>query len=913
MLPLPTLLLTTKLYCPPADANWVARPKLLACLQDGLRTKLTLISAPPGFGKTTLTSQWLAGCSLPSAWLSLDEGDNDLIQFLRYLVAAVRTCTPAACPTTQSLLAATNLPGVDYLADVLVSELTTLTEPMILALDDFHAIRASEVHQVMRHLLRYRPPALHLVILTRTDPPLHLGRLRAAQQITEIRAGDLRFAVDETRRFLDQRLGQALDEDALNLLHARTEGWITALQLSSIALQRQEPHRFLSQFHGNDRLLVGYLVEEVMERLAEPLRNFLLYTALVDRFCAPLADVLLADCQPPGSSQTLIAQLEAQNLFIIPLDQGGEWMRYHDLFRDFLRHQLKRVASPATLAHLHQRASAWFAEVGLIEEALHHAVAAGDESAAAELVITQLHPMLDSQIPALTLARWLALFPATAIQAQPQLRLAQAWLSAFGIVPSGPAVPLEDIARLIQADLTLPVARRQALMADLNLLRGAFAYWGGDAHQSIALLQAGLAQQSPTHLFARSQALLHLAGAHACIGEQAVGHTLLRTALAEAKTQQRPTLMILLGGLAILHLLAGELSEVIHTAYEAVAAMDELGGRALWQDVGFAEMWYAWGHYLLGIAHYEQNDLVAATHHWQQVETMRYRTNPGVSHGSLLGLALIAQAHDAPGETLAYAQAAREFAAKVHRPMSLALSASFEARLALLNGQAADALRRTQSLEVTADQGIAFGVELPPLTRLRALSTAATPAILLEGAALAATCLRNAENAHNTQQVIQLCALQALILHGLRRTEEAFDALARSLTLGESGGFVRTFVDLGAPMAGLLRLFQATRGQSDQVKRVLAAFPPAQDAAERRALTSQYAKLYGITPLTPRELELLALIRQRLSIDEIAATLVISPNTVKKHANNVYTKLGVRNRREALAKAEELSLLPPLD
>jgi LuxR family maltose regulon positive regulatory protein len=370
----PTLLLTTKLYRPRVDVNWPPRPTLLACLDAGLTHKLILLSAPPGFGKSTLVSQWLDNLGLgildfglngahdhpksnirhlKSCWLSLDEGDNQLVQFLRYLIAAVRTCEPAACPNTQSLLGAPQLPGVGYLADILVSELNTLPVELVLVLDDYHLIRSDEVHGVMRHLLRYRPEQLHLVILSRSDPPLHLGRLRIEQQITELRAGDLRFAVEETRQFLDRRLGQSLDNAALNLLHARTEGWITALQLSSIALQGQDPQQFLATFRGNDRLLVGYLVEEVMAHLAEPLRDFLLCTALVDRFCASLADALLADRQPPDSSQALIAQVEAQNLFIIPLDQTGDWFRYHDLFRDFLRHQLKRSASPATLRRLH--------------------------------------------------------------------------------------------------------------------------------------------------------------------------------------------------------------------------------------------------------------------------------------------------------------------------------------------------------------------------------------------------------------------------------------------------------------------------------------------------------------------------------------------------------------------------------
>lgn len=920
-----TPLLTTKLYRPRMNDNWIQRHDLIARLDSGLMRKLILLSAPPGFGKSTLVSQWLdhidsnAAFAIPTSniknlnncWLSLDESDNQLVLFLRYLIAAVQTCEPTACPTTQSLLGAAQSPGVDHLADVIVSELNRLTAELILVLDDYHLIRSAEVHQVMRHLLRYMPPQLHLVIISRTDPPLHLGRLRIEQQITELRSADLRFAVEETRKFLDRLLDHSLENDVLKLLQDRTEGWVTALKLSSIALQSQDPHQFLDRFHGSDRLLIGYLVEEVLERQTAPMRDFLLRTALVDRFCAPLADALLTDRPLTDSSQTLIAQLEAQNLFVIPLDQHGEWLRYHDLFRDFLRHQLKRTESPETLALLHKAASLWYAEKGQIDDALHHALSAGDDAAAAELVITHLHSMLDRQIPALTLTRWLDLFPAATIQRHPGLLLAQLWLSAFGIASVGPPVQLAKIERAIQSVPFLSSDRRQAYCADLTLLRGIFTYWDGKPSAAITLLQAALEQQPPTHLFARAQAMIHLAGAYGRSGENTLGLRLLRTALIEAKAQQHPTMMILFGGLAIIHLQAGELNEVVHAARQAVAAVDELGGRAAWQDIGFVDVWCAWAHYLLGMVHYEQNDLAAATHHWRQVETMRYRTNPGVYHDTLLGFALIALANDAPAETLAYAQAAREFAVEVRRPNLLATSASFEVRLALLNDQTADALRQTQEIELTVDQVTTFGMELPYLTRLRALLAAATPGALTQALTLAATSLSQAENAHNALQVIRFVVLKALILHRLQRTEEAFDALANALTLGDPGRFVRTFLDLGAPMADLLSQFGTARGQSLYVKELLSTFPQTNSLAEHRALTAHYAKRHGVTPLTPREIELLGLIRQRLSIKEIAQALVISPNTVKKHNNNIYTKLGVRNRRAAVGKAEELGLLPP--
>lgn len=918
----PTLLLTTKLYRPPTNAHWIARPDLMDRLDAGLRHNLILLSAPPGFGKSTLVSQWLdkieaatasSNQPLKSCWLSLDEGDNQLVQFLRYLIAAVRTCEPAACPTTLSLLGAAHLPGVDYLADLVVSELSVITIDLVLILDDYHLIRSDEVHRVIRHLLRYLPSQMHVVILARTDPPLHLGRLRMEQQITELRASDLRFTVEETRCFLDQRLGQTLDEDLVRLVHVRTEGWVTALQLSSSAIQHQTPHQFLDQFHGHNRLLVGYLVEEVMERIGEPLRDFMLSTALVDQFCAPLADALLADRLPMGSSQALIEQVEAHNLFIIPLDQTGDWLRYHDLFRDFLRHQLKRTASPARVAQLHQIASAWFAGMARLEDALRHALAAGDEDAAAELVFAQFHTMLERKHPGPTLTRWLSLFPAASIQTRPGLRLAQLWLSSFGI---GPVIPLAQLANLehqLQHDTTLTPARRQALQLDLKLLLGVLAYWNGEPQRAILMLRTTLDQLSPTHHFARTQVLIHLAAAQVCTGETGVAYTLLRAALAEAKAQQQAIQIILFGGLAILHLHAGNLTEVVNLATQAVTTMDEPHTAADWQGIGFVETWYSWAHYLLATVWYEQNNLALATHHWQRVEAMRYRANPSIFFSSLLGLALVAQAKGIVGEALAYAQAAHEFAAEMRRPALLERSTTFAVRLALLNGQVADAEYRTQEIKTAVNQGMQLEIELPALTRIQALLAVGTPTALTEGLAFATTCLHHAEAVHNTRQVIQICALQALFLHALQRTEEALEVLDRALALSELGGFIRTFTDLGAPMADLLRRLGATRGQSPRVKLLLASFPATRDPVERRALTTHYAKLYGITPLTPREIELLTLIRQRLSIDEIATQLVISSHTVKKHANNIYTKLGVRNRREAILKAETLSLLPPLN
>lgn len=915
VLPTPTLLIATKLHRPSQRESWVVRPHLITRLNAGLDRQLTLISAPAGFGKTTLAGQWVANCAQPVAWLSLDPHDNDPIQFLQYFVAAVRTCIPDVCPHTHDLLTALRPPALEHLINSLVSELSAISSPFLIVLDDYHHIRSSEVHSILRRLLQYQPPALHLVILTRFDPPLHLGRLRIGQHITELRASDLRFGTEEVNDFLDHRLdhlkANEVSDEIIKTLHARTEGWIVGLELASISLQQQGASDFLARFHGSDRLLVGYLVEEVMVNLPEVLQEFLLRMSLMDRFCAPLADALVADDDPSSPSSALIARLEEMNLFIVSLDEGRYWYRFHDLFRDFLLFQLRQQQPQRELAQLHRRASGWFADAGLIEDALRHALAAGDEAAAAELVTTQFHSMIDQQLPGPTLLRWLALFPAATIQAQPSLLLAQVWLSAFGIGPAAPPTQLADLETRIQQEPSFSPARRQTLLTDLNLLRGILAYWNGDSQRAIEILHAAREQQSPKHAFARAQLLLHLAAAYTCTGQIAEGFTLLRTALAEEQARQRPSLLILLGGLAILHLRRGELAEVIHAAQQSIAAVEAAEDRGDWQDIGFVDIWHAWAHYLLGAAYYEQNELAAAAQHWQRVESMRYHTNPGVYHDSLLGLALIAQANGTPDQATTLAGAAREFAVEMRRPGLMVFSDSFEVRLALRNGEAKGLGRRTRGFKTTANQGMIIGLEVPPLTRLRAQLAETEPEGLLKALAFSKTCLHHAESTHNVYQLIQILVLQALILHRLRRTEEAFDVLAQALVLAEPDGFMRTFLDLGAPLAELLREFSIQRGASTYATRVLAAFPQELDPIPQRDLAAEYAQRYGITPLTPRELEVLELVGQRLTLAEIADNLVISLSTVKNHTHNIYSKLGVRSGRKAVARAREIGLLPP--
>jgi LuxR family maltose regulon positive regulatory protein len=914
MSPSNDVLLTTKLHRPGDDPVWVARPRLLAQLDRGLRCQRILVSAPSGFGKTTLVGQWLLQLEqseLRTAWLSLDEGDNRLSQFLRYLAAAVRGALPDACPTTRALLAAPELPQTTYLADVLASELAALPAPLVLVLDDYHLITAPEVHALVEHLLRYPPPPLHLVILTRADPPLHLARLRVQRSLAELRAGDLRFDSEETGAFLSRQLGHPLNSDLAQALQTRTEGWAGGLQLAGIALQHEDPHRFLARFHGGDRLLSAYLLEEVLGQLPPALMVFVLRTALLERFCGPLAERLLDAGSPPGSGQAMLDELVSRNLFLAPLDDTGTWYRYHDLFHDFLHAQLYRHGDAALVPELHRRAGAWLAAAGLIDEALRHLLAAGELDAAADLVGQQLHRMLDHAVEHTALIGWLAQFPATSLESHPDLLLAQAWQLAFRFDLAALAALLARLDALLAAEPAEPAERHRLRQADRDYLHGYVAYWRGDFPRAHAVLRHAYACMPETRALAHAHVVLHLALATAQLGQPDPARVLLRDALAASEARQRPTQLILLGALAILELTAANLSAATQTLGRLLAVADEWLAESAWQEVGIVATWHAWAHCFLGQVAYERNDLAAARSHWEQLAARRYLASPRAAHEALVGLALVAQARGEGEAAAASAEMARAFAVETRNPLAMAVSAALETRLALLAGRQAEAVRRSEELPTTISVGPAAVQELPPVTRLRALLADGAPASLTAALRLARSCLAQAEEAHNTRQIIALLALQSLVLQAARRPDEAAHTLGRALALGERAGFTRTFLDLGLPMAELLRAYAAGHSRAAYARRLLAAFAGESGHAPAPTLPDVTPVPAEVMPLTPRELELLVLIDQRLTIQEIAERLVISTNTVKRHTSNIYAKLGAGNRREACARARDLGLVPP--
>lgn len=490
--------LRTKLQPPHRITAWISRPHLLNQLTAGLQRRLILVSAPAGSGKTSLLSTWLSNASLPAAWLSLDRGDDDLATFLTYFVAAIRTLFPQSCEQTLAMLELPELPATRDIANSLVNEISRLPQDFILLLDDYHLIHKPEAHRLMLALVYRLPAHLHLVISTRTDPPLPLARLRAQRWMTELRTDDLRFSVAEAQALLEQELGTSVEAEATELLVERTEGWAVGLQLAALSMRGySDPVTFARAFRDNvNRHVLEYLTSDVLARQPEAIQDFLLRTSIFDRFSASLGDALSQEDVPADvtdnkkvDSAAILKRLERSNLFVSSLDDTGEWYRYHHLFRDTLREQLTRTRGREFVMQLHAKASAWFARQGLIEEALQHALAAGDADLAASLVEQHKHDWLNNEQWG-SLDRALNLLPDDVVQRRPALLLAKAliWQVQGRITQTKPLV---DKAEALLEASTTPDAAHVGMRGEIDLLRS-FAAGSGFVEAAQAHAQRAL-------------------------------------------------------------------------------------------------------------------------------------------------------------------------------------------------------------------------------------------------------------------------------------------------------------------------------------------------------------------------------------------------------------------------------------
>lgn len=896
-----TPILTTKLSIPPKRPDWIVRLRLLNQLDKGLGRKLTLISAPAGSGKTTLAASWLHGLggrkqgAARIAWLSLDQEDNDPVRLLAHLVAALQKLDPKLGQAVQAYLKTPHGLNLNHLMTLLINDLAQPAEPgtnhkprqSILALDDYHLITQGGLQTALAFFLENVPPHFHVVIATREEPALPLPRLRVRREMTEIRPQDLRFTSDETVAFLKRTMGLALAAEEMRLLEDHTEGWVAGLQMAALSLRGREtaenaelqtlqPAWPQEAFGSGGRDIIDYLAAEVLRQQPEEIRAFLRQTAILDRFNASLCEAVTGR----SDGQFVLTYLERANLFLIPLDEQHQWYRYHHLFADFLRTELKELEQQA----LHVLASRWHEVHGSMPEAIKHAQAGRDHETAVRLIRRGAEEAC--RVGAYSsLLGWVNALPEKVVRAHSDLLVHKGWI----LYLRGEIVTGEAYAALAVAN-----ERPEALPLHRGMLQGFLAYLAinrDEPAQAVKFAEAALTFLSDSESFYRTTALSHLGQAQRLIGDrQAAIHTLRQTiALGQRLGHHLPTLEAL-GYLALLLYQQGNLREAISSCEQAARQFLDAHGHPL-PVAGFI-------YVPLGMLYYEINDLPRAYYHLTTGIALCQQM--GTVYATLAGQRTLIKLHYAQGELEAAWEvlaAAREMAEPSENQRRIRTVTAIRAELQLRQGQTAAAALTLSSLPALA----AGRSEQENLTYARLLLAQDQPQA-------AADLLRQIELIARQQgrqgSLIAVYLLQALTQRALQQPEAARACLEQAICLAAPEGYRRPFLDEGAAIAALLPRSQQVAPAF--VVNLLEAFAKHSNGEHP---ASAVAKQPLVEPLSETQRTILRLVADGLSNRNIAARLAITEGTTKWHLNQIYGKLSVGSRTQAVAQARQLNLL----
>ena len=888
-------LLQSKLHVPPLRRTLLPRPRLSSQLDGSLDAALTLVSAPAGFGKTTLLSEWSSRSPLSgrsTAWVSLDERDNDPASFWAYVVAALQTVAPDLGAAAMPLLQSPQAPAHAGL-EQLLNDLQAHGQDLQLVLDDYHVIHDTTVHEGLALLLDHLPAHVHVILGTRVDPPLQLARLRARGQLVEVRAADLRFTSQEAADYLQGPMGLSLTEQDVAALDGRTEGWAAALQLAALSMQgRRDVSGFLAGFSGDDRFVVDYLAEEVLQRLPEHVRRFLLRTSVLSRMNGALCDAVTAE----DGGRAALEALDRQNMFVVPLDDQRRWYRYHHLFADVLRARLLDE-EPELVPPLHLRASEWYAAQGDLVEAVHHAVTGEHWERAADLVERAV-PALRRDRREATMRRWLEALPEHLVRARPVLGISYVGsLMSTGEL-AGVEAHLQEVERWLEgpgagapADVgTDPLLR--TLPGTVAMYRAGQARLLGDVEGTIAHAQRALDLAGEQDHLERGAATALLGLAHWTTGDV---ETAARSYLASIDAMQRAGHVAdLLGctiALADLEVVRGRPAAALAAYRRALAAAQQLPA----VPRGTADM-----HTGLATLLLERDEVDAAAEHLRAgAELGEHAALAQDAYRRRLTLAAVRQVEgDLAGALDLLDEAERVYDTDYSpdvRPV-----AAVRARLHLALGRTEDALAWARARGLAVDDEMSYLREYEHLTLARILlreqAATARPAPGLD--LLLDRLLAAAEESGRTGSVIDALLLQVRAAHARHEPAAAAERLGRALVLAEPHGHVRTFVDHGPVVAELLRSLVQHAAVGAYARRLLDAAPASTPA--------RHGPQEG---LSERESEVLRLLASDLDGPGIARSLVVSVHTVRSHTKSIYAKLGVSSRREAVRRAQDLGLL----
>ena len=901
-------LLNTKLYIPQVSNQLVPRPRLFDRLNEGLETndslksaqifkcKVTLVSAPAGYGKTTLVASWLKNIKTRSAWIALDENDDDFLVFVRYLIAAVRSLFPESCAYTAQLTQESSEVTPGYLATTLVNDLDSIQQTFILVFDDFHLIRNRAIISLISQLINNQPSNVHLIIVSRTDPILPLSRLRAAGDMNEIRSPELRFQNDEAERYIRQEVGLSVDQNSIIVLNQQTEGWVVGLRLALFSIRGQKDISDLIERFRNmpNRYVRDYLISEVLAQQPEAIRTILMRSSILKRMSGPLLEALMDADDSDFNGQAFLEWLVASNLFVFPLDDQREWFRYHHLFQTILENNLRANYSDSEISAFHYRASRWFSDLGYVEEAIQHALAADNIDLAIMLVEEQSQNLLNSQNRS-TLERWLNKLPPDIIWQRPILLITKAWL----LYREWRIEALQEILNAVEVNLSkepLPKSA-QSMEGQIAALRSAPTYmlWE-DYSQTVSLANRALELLPGTESGARGTAVVFRALAQQALGERVDAVHSLET-IVQSPIQLDASKIQPFIGLAMLHQMAGDLQLMSRISDQFLNLADNLKHP---NAITAANRFAGW-------LSYEWNDLNKATEQFLTVIDNRYRGNFISYYYAVMGLVRI---HLAQGQLAKARRRLEDIRAETlrlnHRILMNPLEA-LEADIWILYRDIHSALRWARSLDPQSYSKSNILLETSSLTHTRILIQHGTNAEVLSVKDRLILQLARAKAHHFPQRVIQIQIHLALAYERLGDRDQALNSIEQAVLLAQPGSFIRTFVDIGQPLRELLNALSSRIPDVSQpyLMKLLASFE--EEAYLRSSLLESQRQEMGA--ITKRELNVLRLMQAKKTDVEIAAELVIALSTARKHASNIYRKLDVNNRWQAVQKAEELGIL----
>jgi LuxR family maltose regulon positive regulatory protein len=887
-----TPIITTKLFLPSHPPNLVSRPRLLKRLEHGSNGKLTLISAQAGFGKTTLLSEWISQCGRPVCWISLDERDNDPQRFLKYILAGLQRLNKNYGESTQfDHLASRSQEAEDFLTN-LVNDISTISEPLILVLDDYHVITEALIQQMMLFLLDHMPPQMHMIVSSRSDPPWPLSRLKVYGEILEIRSQEMRFTMQEAATFLNDMMGLELSAENIAALEKRTEGWIVGLQMAALSLQqRPDKDAFIEAFTGSHRYVVDYLVEEVLEQQPPEIQDFLLKTSILTRLSGPLCNAVVGR----QDSQDVLVELEQKNLFLIPLDDERRWFRYHHLFADLLHYHLKHTLGNIVL-DLHERASTWYEENGLMADAIHHALVANKIDRIVQLMNDMIIQTLDySELKALL--DWLERLPEPEAMRYPWLLVTRTWAyfnaGDYMLVEEN----LVELDRLLTSQ-AIPGESANRIRGHAAAIRSYLAELRENPQTAMQQAEDALAWLPGKDIHLRALVAIRWANCLAWLGDLERAIPAYREAGESSKLAgEGQQAIIALSEMAVVQMLSGKLIQAIDSITEVNNYADFLvkrDGRRL------PAMGILYRH--ISFIQHEQNELTKAEYYAREaIKICRQWGEKESLLGALLALTRVQFTMGQYEKVEQNLKKITQIAGEIS-PIYVKQLVTWNIHYQLLMGRLEGIESWVQDLGLKADH--VFGYERCQDYQNYACYLFAKRDYF-QALEVVDALLKVVTDVGASMFAIKYKVLKAIFLYKIDKINDATGAFREALSMAGAEGYVRSILDQGESVEDLLKIAIAKGIEVDYASKLLAAHRSVSKPSPSPLLISEdFAD-----PLSPREMEVLRFFATDLTAPEIARELVISANTVRSHIKNIYSKLDAHNRYEALRKARELDLL----